>query len=127
MTKITDFLNLSSKDGFARISISVKPAKVQEVAEALDALKRINYQKSASEIICDAIIHAAQAADEREFQRLLSLQVKGILSDSQQQRLEELKEWLRKYKSLPGETLEENELYDATRLLLDILDEQLSK
>ena len=71
MTKITDFLNLSSKDGFARISISVKPAKVQEVAEALDTLKRRQYKTSISEIICDAIVFyvSAQAADEKETDR----------------------------------------------------------
>ena len=63
---VSDFLNLSSKDGFARISVSVKPAKVLAVAEALDALKQIFYQKSTSEIICDAIMFYAEAqtADE---------------------------------------------------------------
>ena len=65
MSKInaTDYLNVKNVE-IARISVSVKSANVQTVAEALDTLKRIFYQKSTSEIICDAIIQAAQAADE---------------------------------------------------------------
>ena len=59
----TDYVNIKNVE-VSRISVSVKSANVQTVAEALDELKRIFYQKSTSEIICDAIIQAAQAADE---------------------------------------------------------------
>lgn len=62
---------------------------------------------------------------EQEYQLLLDLQSTQGLTVEQKGRLNELKEWLSKNRSAPGETLDENEVYDATQTLIDLLDEYL--
>jgi predicted ATPase len=64
---------------------------------------------------------------EREYQQLLDLRTTGEFGTEDKTRLEELKTWLREHQSPPGETIEENELYDAAQSLIDILDEHLSR
>lgn len=64
---------------------------------------------------------------EQEYQELLNLEAIGKLTESQKERLEGLEEWLYKYRSGPGETIDENKLYDVTETLLDLLDEQLAQ
>jgi predicted ATP-binding protein involved in virulence len=64
---------------------------------------------------------------EQEYQQLLDLRATGEFTTRDKKRLKELKAWLREHQSPPGETIEENELYDAAQSLIDILDEHLSR
>jgi len=65
------------------------------------------------------------ALKEQEYQLLLDLQATQGLSAEQRVRLDELKEWLQENRSAPGETLAENEVYDAAQTLIDLLDEYI--
>jgi predicted ATP-binding protein involved in virulence len=67
------------------------------------------------------------AVAEQEYQRLLDLQTTGRFTARDRKRLKELKKWLREHQSPPGETPEENEVYDAAQSLIDILDEYLAR
>lgn len=67
------------------------------------------------------------AAAEREYQHLLDVRTSGQFTLEHKQRLGELKQWLDEHRSAPGETADENELYNAAQSLLDILDNYNSR
>jgi len=66
------------------------------------------------------------AAAEQEYQHLLDLRASGTFTSENKQRLSDLKQWLDEHRSAPGETADENELYNAAQSLLDILDDYTS-
>ncbi|MCP4369041.1 MAG: hypothetical protein GY797_13150, partial [Deltaproteobacteria bacterium] len=67
------------------------------------------------------------SAQEKEYQQLLDLQAGGRLNKTNKERLAELKKWLKEHKSSPGETVEENDLFDAANILSDLLDNYLAE
>jgi len=66
------------------------------------------------------------ALKSKEYQGLLNEQAQKGLNAQQTKRLSELKKWLDENRSGPGETVEANEIFDATRALLDLYDQQLA-
>ncbi len=70
---------------------------------------------------------ASLAAVEREVQDLLDRQAQGQTADDDEQRLCELREWLEQSRSAPGETVAENELFDAARSFIRLMDRQLTR
>jgi len=69
---------------------------------------------------------ASLAVVEREYQDLLDRQARGPTGDSDEQRIRELREWLEKHKSAPGESVDENELFEAARSFIRLVDRQLT-
>lgn len=65
-------------------------------------------------------------AAEREYQHLLDLRASGTFTPENRQQLRALKQWLSEQRSAPGETVDENDLYDVAHSLLDILDDYTS-
>jgi ABC-type hemin transport system ATPase subunit len=70
---------------------------------------------------------ASVAAVEREYRSLLDRQARGEKTASDEQRVRELKEWLDEHKSAPGETVAENELFEAARSLSRLIDRELAR
>ncbi|MCP5096787.1 MAG: AAA family ATPase [Chloroflexi bacterium] len=62
---------------------------------------------------------------QKEYESLLDLRTTNKFEKKDQERLDELKQWLQTKRSLPGETIEENEIYDVTQKMLDLLDKHL--
>ena len=68
---------------------------------------------------------ASLAALEQEYRSLLDRQARGEAEEADTQRVRELRDWLERHKSAPGETVAENELFDAARSFIDLVDRQL--
>lgn len=62
----------------------------------------------------------------QEYQNLLDKRAQKGLNVQQTKQLEKLKKWLDINRSGPGETVEDNQIFDATRSLLDLLDQQIA-
>ncbi len=43
-------------NGIGQLNVSIKPERVEEIAEALEAIIRTTAQTNKSEIVCDAIL-----------------------------------------------------------------------
>lgn len=52
------------ESGIGQLNVSIKPERVQEVAEAIETIVRATAQTNKSEIVCDALI--AYAASLRD-------------------------------------------------------------
>jgi hypothetical protein len=53
------------ENGIGQLNVSIKPQRVQEVAEAIETIIRATAQTNKSEIVCDALIaYAASLRDE---------------------------------------------------------------
>jgi energy-coupling factor transporter ATP-binding protein EcfA2 len=70
---------------------------------------------------------ASLEAIEREYQSLLDREARGEATDTDEQRARELREWLDQHKSAPGETVAENELFDAARSFITLIDQKLAR
>ncbi len=66
MTDPNKLFSLRS-NGIGQLNVSIKPERVQEVAEALETIIRATAQTNKSEIVCDAIL--AYAASLRTDKR----------------------------------------------------------
>jgi energy-coupling factor transporter ATP-binding protein EcfA2 len=64
---------------------------------------------------------------EKEYETLLDRRARGEEGDTDGLRIRELKEWLGRHKSPPGETVAENEVFDAARSVISLIDRQLSR
>ncbi len=55
MTDPNKFFSLRP-NGIGQLNVSIKPDRVQEIAEALEKIIRITAQTNKSEIVCDALV-----------------------------------------------------------------------
>lgn len=53
------------ENGIGQLNVSIKPARVQEVAEALETIIRMTAQTNKSEIVCAALIAYADSLRAR--------------------------------------------------------------
>lgn len=60
-----------------------------------------------------------------DYKRLLELQAANELSDKDKRKLNSIEKWIDKNQSLPGESIEENELYESALELLDIYNKKI--
>jgi len=68
MTNPRSFFSVR-KNGIGQLNISIKPQRVQEVAEAMETIIRTTAQTNKSEIVCDALIAYANSLQDASKKR----------------------------------------------------------
>ncbi|MCP4656199.1 MAG: TIR domain-containing protein [bacterium] len=88
-----------------------------EADEGLDSVKGWRVDQILTSYLFDleTTRDAGIAAAEREYRTLLDRQAGGDGESADEKRIRELKEWLDQHKSAPGETVAENEIFEAAR------------
>ncbi len=97
-----------------------------EADEGLDSVKGWRVDQILTSYLFDleTTRDASIAAAEREYQALLDRQAGGAGENADETRIRELKEWLDQHKSAPGETVAENEIFEAARSFINLIDRQ---